>query len=494
MSNEAAAWGLIDQGRAAEALAITTPLVAARASSSALMAHAAALKALGRHAEALPFNRRAVEQSPNDRIAWYNLAATLGDLASPQEAEEAGRRAISLGLDAPEVWLVLARALQLQNRFEDAEAAFREAVARRPNYADALRDLAQLIWMRTADLSAALQPVDAAIASNPADPNLHHLRAVVQQFAGEPKAALESLARGLALAPADIRLLIAASHIAAELRDADAALTFARRASDAAPGARAVEEALCLANLAVGDAAAAGEGAARLRAADPFNQFAIAMQATAWRLTDDPRAHELYDYAAFVRPYRIETPEGWPDLAAFLADLKRSLDALHQLDTHPLQQSLRHGTQVQSLHLSPDPAIQAFFRSVDRALTRYMADVGHGDDPLRARNTGAARVHSAWSVRLRPSGFHVDHFHPEGWLSSAFYVETPDTALDTSDRQGWIKFGQPGVPTRPVLGPEHFVRPEPGLLVLFPSYMWHGTVPFISEESRMTIAFDVVPA
>lgn len=40
---------------------------------------------------------------------------------------------------------------------------------------------------------------------------------------------------------------------------------------------------------------------------------------------------------------------------------------------------------------------------------------------------------------------------------------------------------------------EHFVRPEPGLLVLFPSYLWHGTEPFTSDQARLTIAFDALP-
>jgi hypothetical protein len=37
------------------------------------------------------------------------------------------------------------------------------------------------------------------------------------------------------------------------------------------------------------------------------------------------------------------------------------------------------------------------------------------------------------------------------------------------------------------------VRPEPGLLILFPSYFYHGTVPFEDHRHRTTIAFDVVP-
>jgi hypothetical protein len=42
--------------------------------------------------------------------------------------------------------------------------------------------------------------------------------------------------------------------------------------------------------------------------------------------------------------------------------------------------------------------------------------------------------------------------------------------------------------------PEMFVKPIVGRLVLFPSFYWHGTVPFASDSDRMTIAFDVVPA
>ncbi len=37
------------------------------------------------------------------------------------------------------------------------------------------------------------------------------------------------------------------------------------------------------------------------------------------------------------------------------------------------------------------------------------------------------------------------------------------------------------------------LQPKEGHLVLFPSYMFHGTVPFPSNEIRTTIAFDVMP-
>ena len=47
--------------------------------------------------------------------------------------------------------------------------------------------------------------------------------------------------------------------------------------------------------------------------------------------------------------------------------------------------------------------------------------------------------------------------------------------------------------TTPRLAAEYSVRPSVGLLVLFPSYFWHGTVPFRSQQPRLSVAFDAVP-
>jgi hypothetical protein len=80
-----------------------------------------------------------------------------------------------------------------------------------------------------------------------------------------------------------------------------------------------------------------------------------------------------------------------------------------------------------------------------------------------------------------------------GWISSAYYVSLPDELDDASRRQGWLKFGESHLDLGSGSGAEHFVKPHVGHLVLFPSYFWHGTVPFESRDERLTIAFDVVP-
>jgi uncharacterized protein (TIGR02466 family) len=122
--------------------------------------------------------------------------------------------------------------------------------------------------------------------------------------------------------------------------------------------------------------------------------------------------------------------------------------------------------------------------------------VGPGGDPLRSRNAGRFAISTAWSIRLSSGGHHVDHVHPNGWLSSACYIALPPTLGDggtRSGREGWLRFGQPCFRTDPPLSADHYVRPDVGSLVLFPAYMWHGVVPFESDVPRISVAFDVVP-
>jgi hypothetical protein len=82
--------------------------------------------------------------------------------------------------------------------------------------------------------------------------------------------------------------------------------------------------------------------------------------------------------------------------------------------------------------------------------------------------------------------------HPQGWFSSAFYVDLPPAI--GQGHAGWLAFGRPGIPVSPTLEPLRYVRPQPGKLALFPSHFWHGTEPFGGSDARLTVAFDLVPA
>ncbi|HET7364844.1 MAG TPA: putative 2OG-Fe(II) oxygenase [Burkholderiales bacterium] len=439
--------------------------------------------------------RRAVALDPRDRVSWHNLAAAEGDLGNAREAERAARRALELGIAAPETRVVLARALQDLNRLSEAERMFEEAIALRPSYAEAHRDLAQLRWMRTGQTDAALRSLDAALARAPQEAMLHLVRSIALEFIGDELGALASAEAGLARAPHDLQLLRQAAHLCAQMRQSERAVGFARHAVALAPDLAPVQIILCEALLACGDLKQAAAVSERICAMDPLDQHAVALRATTWRLRGDPRYELLNDYARLIGAELLDVPKGWSSLPSFLDELAADLAALHRYRAHPFQQSVRGGGQLPlNAREMSRRTLQALFACFRDAVQRHLARLGSGSDPFTSRNTGRFGFAGAWSVRLAAGGHHADHVHPRGWLSSAFYVALPPVIrAEDGTRAGWFRLGRPGIATTPRLDADHYITPEAGKLLLFPSYMWHGVEPFQSVQPRLTVAFDAVP-
>lgn len=456
-----------------------------------LAAQAQSLRARGRLSEAIDTYRKAVTAAPLSAAAEHNLAAALGDAGRWEEAETHIRNAFAKGVNAAESWLVLARCRQSSGSFDEAETAFMEALARKPELYDAHGDLAQLRWMRSGDASAALEAIDRAILDNPADLRLSVVRAKIMENAGRTTDALTLLYSLARAQPNDVAVAVSASQLASQLGDAVEALGHAERAATLAPQDDVVAVTLITACLGADAPARAEAYASDLHRRAPGNQHALALLATAWRILGDARYRALYDYDHLVKTAQLDTPPDWPNLQAYVKDLRDALRRAHQLTTHPFNQSVRHGSQRSDILSIDDPAIAALPLALDRPISRYIADLGAGNDPLRQRNLGGYAFQGMWSIRMQAGGYHVDHVHPNGWISSACYVETPEIG---AGNEGWIKFGEPGIRTRPALPAERAIAPQPGMVVLFPSYMWHGVIPYAQPGARMTFAFDLEPS
>jgi hypothetical protein len=230
-------------------------------------------------------------------------------------------------------------------------------------------------------------------------------------------------------------------------------------------------------------------------AKDPHSGACLAMLSIASRMMGDERDALLNRYDSLVRGFDLEPPEGFSDVASFNAELNAELDRLHPKSRELIDQSLRGGTQTPG-HLFPAglPLVTKLRQRIDEAVARYIAELEEdAAHPFLARRRKDFRYAGSWSSRLHDSGFHVNHFHPDGWISSCYYVSVPDAVKDESAQQGWIKFGEPAIDAplkQPIV---RSIQPAAGRLVLFPSYTWHGTVPFHDKAARTTIAFDIVP-
>jgi len=485
----------LDAGQPLKALDVAAPWCNSGKADPDLSAlHVAAYAALGRQSEAVANYRGLVALAPENPVANHTLAVALNAANQPEEGERVARQMLRRTRPTAALHHTHARSLLSLERFDEAEAALRECVQLEPRRADAHDSLAQLVWMRTGDINEATRALDQALEQYPHDDALRAAKAALLQGAGDPRGAYACLAERAAGPEAPPGLVIRAGLAALEFEPATA-IKLAERVLRAQPNNLTARKLLCGAYLGVGEGANAIAECATLLKATPDDQYLIAMQTTALRLLNDPRYESFCDYDNMVLSQRLETPPGWSDLESFLAELTLRLSVLHNPHGHRLlYQSLREGTETtQDLSRSEDPVIQALFHAFAAPIQHYRDHIGHGQDPLRRRNRGVSRFNGSWSVRLHSAGYHTSHVHPRGWISSACYIQLPDSMRAGNSGEGILSFGAPGMVTTPTLSAELSIRPEAGQLVLFPSYFWHGTLPFHSDQPRLTVAFDVVP-
>lgn len=232
--------------------------------------------------------------------------------------------------------------------------------------------------------------------------------------------------------------------------------------------------------------------ALRLAAHD---QTILCILSTAWRMMADERDETLSGYDSLIRSFELEPPDGFSSMEDFNAELNAWLDRLHPATREYLNQSLRGGTQTHDHLFGKGHVLVEKIRGrINEAIGRYIREMKEdAEHPFLSRRARGFRDLGSWSSRLRDCGFHINHIHPHGWISSCYYVAVPKAVEDAGARQGWIKFGEPGldVPLKNAI--RRTIQPRAGLLVLFPSYMWHGTIPFHDAQPRTTIAFDIVP-
>ncbi|MFC3712933.1 putative 2OG-Fe(II) oxygenase [Sphingoaurantiacus capsulatus] len=455
-----------------------------------LIDRARSARAAGRHAEAAAAWRDAIDLCPDEAVLYHNWAAALGDLRRHAEAAAALEAGFTKGLNAYQSYLVLARAKAGLLRHEEATRAYRRYLDSAPADVTAQIEHAQLLWMQTADAGHALETLDAAIRRLPAPVDLVIARCRLVGEMGDRDAAYAGLRAAMARYGPTAEALGAASAAALACGNAAAAVDHAVQLVAIHPSDAAALVAHAMALIAVGSYASAQETIDRLRTVNPLNQYHVALQGDLWRLTGSERQRDLYDYDRLIFRAPLEAPPGWPSAEAYVDDLVEALQTRHEYQAEPFFQSVRHGSQISSLASFDDPALQGFSAAVTPGARRFAEHLSSMSGPAGARSSGKANLVGAWSVQLPAGGFHADHIHPEGWISSACHLLCSNPG--EGERSGWLKFGQSALPTSPQLTAEYFVEPSPGVVVFFPSYFWHGTVP-TNGGSRLTVAADFVP-
>jgi tetratricopeptide (TPR) repeat protein len=447
--------------------------------------------------------RAALRLAPDSQVALLGLGVLLNQTRRPAEAESVLRAAAGNTARPPSWQAKVARSLglslDLQGKTEEGLAAWQRAIALDPTNAEAHRELNALLY-RMGRAQEFLASYDAAAQGLPSS-SIAERGALLLQKAGflidaerfeEARDCFAQLAK-MAPQSAGPQNGLAAAY--AGLGQLDASVAAYEKSLVLQPEDTATKVRLACVLLQAGDAKRALGLTEEAVPRAALDQAALAVHELALRANSDPRAERLADYERHVQIFDLEPPPGFSSMAEFNTALNVHLDTMHTDLREHVDQTLRHGTQTApSLLEGRNALLGALRQRIEEAVRTYIARMPQddGDHPLNGRRRAGFAFAGSWSSRLHDCGFHANHVHPQGWISSCYYVAVPDIVLDASARQGWIKFGEPSFKTA-MQTVRRAVQPVPGRLVLFPSYMWHGTIAFHATAARTTIAFDAVP-
>ncbi len=484
---------LRELGRTDAALAAQRRALAARPGYGDALAQAGALLSdKADYAEALAMLDAAVEADPRHFSAQYYRGTTLEALARHEDAIESLRAAAALRPQSREALHALGNALNYAGHETDALDAYKRAIEAAPEFASAHVDFNALAW--TLGRSDLVFKSFAYARGKVGDkPDLLLAESEQRLRFSEAPAAERLLRRARELAPERDDIANALGRALVVQGRLDESVPVFEQAIAARPQTVAHYQELAITHLhrkAPAEALETIETALRVA---PFEQLSLGLMTLACRELDDERIRPLTDISKLVRSYRLPAPPGFADADAFNRDLMEELGRLHTRRVEPFDQTLRGGTQTMgNLFRRPPRAVALLRDRINEAVEDYIRampdDPAH---PLFARRTNEFSYRGAWSCRLRSSGYHTNHVHPQGWISSVYYVDVPDAV--GHGEQGWLTFGESNLRLGPRDRRDHAIRPAAGTLVLFPSYFWHGTVPFVSDATRLTVAFDVVP-
>ena len=476
-------------GRPDRALALVAPLLARDGGDAdALTVRGMALQAAGALDDAVAAMRAAHEADPGNPARAVNLGLMLKAGGQHDQAVAMLQQAVAARPQHGPSLANLGSCLIAAGRPTEAVAMLQQAVALIPRDAGAHNNLGVAL-ARCGHDDAALPPYAAALALRPGFHEARLNRADALRRLDRPEEALADARAVLAADPGHQRAANIAGMVSEALGDDEGAIAVWFAALERGTS-HPVGVNLMRLLLKRDRAEQVPPVARRLLDAQPGSTTPLAYLAAALdRMGETGALARLGADDRFVKTIDIAPPPGFASLDAFNAALDDELRAHPSLMFEPEGLVTRKGRQSDDLAGAATPALAALARVAREALADHAASLDDDD----ARDFLAARPAewslTLWGTLLGPGGAVQPHIHAPNWLSGVYY---PSDMPGTED-EGAFAFG---------LLPEELggggtariVRPRAGRMILFPSFLWHGTLPFGGSEERISLAFDMVPA
>ncbi|MFQ6023102.1 MAG: tetratricopeptide repeat protein [Acidiferrobacterales bacterium] len=453
------------------------------------------LRALGRSDEAEAVYRRAAEINPNYFDAHYNRGILLESLARLHEAENAYQRAVEINPDFPEASLNLGNVQKALGKLEKAVASYQRVLEINPDHTDGHNNLGS-VYHELGKFDEAVTAYRRALDIKPDHVDAQYNLGVSLQELGELGDAAAAYRAAIDINADYVKAHINLGYALQQLGKLDDAVAAYERAIAIDSHNAQVHSNLGDVLLERGEARAAVQVCDGYLKAHPGNTGVLAFKAVALNeLGERDSVRFLVDFDRFIRPTQFRTPPGFASLTDFNTALAHHVCTHPTLVPAPTSHATRLGKHSGELLIEQKGPIAVLEALIRRTVEDYRqllsADLTHPFLENPPQHFGL----TAWGVVMETQGHQIPHIHPSAWLSGVYYVQVPEIVrMPGQQHAGWIEFGRP---------PEHFhckmdpevklIQPKEGLMLLFPSYFYHRTVPFETAERRISISFDVLP-
>ncbi|MDD2760148.1 MAG: tetratricopeptide repeat protein [Methylomonas sp.] len=427
-----------------KALQLNPELTVAHFNLGALLQQQGALREAGAH------YRQAVAQQPEFAEAWANWGTVLqleGDLVA---AEQCYRKVLALQPDA-RGFLNLGTVLYGQGEHPAAIAAFKEVLNLDPRFADAWNDLGET-YRDQGDMEEAVRCYREALKAEPIHARANYNLGECYCLSGQLEQAVPYFAAS-DFADAGERVLQC-------LYKTGQFDVFKRRLDEFVEQGR--HQSILLGTLST--------------------HYALNFrQDNSYRFCRKPM-----DFVQHTHIAELSDPAK-PLLNELLHDIK-SLQIAERK-----QGRLYYGIQSAGNLLQRDePSFRQLAGLLLAKVRAYQKHFAGCDDALIRLFPKELEFASSWYLRMKKGGYLTSHIHEEGWISGCVYLQLPDKG---EGHEGSFEYGTDGddYPRLHDDFPCRIVDQAVGDLVLFPSSLFHRTIPFHSEQERVCVAFDIKP-
>lgn len=228
---------------------------------------------------------------------------------------------------------------------------------------------------------------------------------------------------------------------------------------------------------------------------DPGAAHALYYRAVALaQLGQGEEAADLMGLDRFLGIAPLPAPPGFGGDDAFREVVRGEILANPGLHPDPAGHATRSGLRTRTFPAAGDRAAPALMGAIRTAIEAYALALS-GDHPfVRARPERATLTQ--WALAFTGDGRQLPHHHPGCWLTGVYYVSARrDIPQPGAPLPGMIRIG--GLPDWAGVAapwPLLEIEPSPGILILFPSFVPHETVPPGEGAERISVAFDVAAA